>query len=161
MTEARFSFTTKIGNDLFTVRGDTFDEFQSNAIAAGAVQGIGVLLAALNGELYPAATALATANVAAGLGAQPVQPSYPNGAAPGDPFGGSFTPQQGYTPSAATPPPVTAGTKTCQHGQMVKRTGVGAKGEWRAWFCPTPKGTEGQCSPAFADKRNPSEWNAF
>lgn len=30
MTEARFSFTTKVNNDLFTVRGDTIDEFVSN-----------------------------------------------------------------------------------------------------------------------------------
>lgn len=29
-TEANFSFTTKIGSDLFTVRGDTVDEFTSN-----------------------------------------------------------------------------------------------------------------------------------
>jgi hypothetical protein len=56
---------------------------------------------------------------------------------------------------------LSAGQKTCAHGQMVKRTGVGAKGEWRAWFCPTPKGTEGQCAPAFANRGNPTEWNAF
>lgn len=156
MTEARFSFTTKIGGDLFTVRGDTFDEFQGNAIAAGAVQGIGTLLAALNGELYDAATAAATANVVAGLGATPT------GAVQGDPFGGSFAQGAGgYVPQASTPPPVAAGDRHCSHGVMVKRTGVGAKGEWRAWFCPTPKGTEGQCAPKFADKRNPSEWNAF
>lgn len=156
MTEARFSFTTKIGGDLFTVRGDTFDEFQSNAIAAGAVQGIGTLLAALNGEVYEAAATVATANLAAGLGATPA------GAVQGDPFGGSFAQGAGgYQPQAVTPPPVAAGDRTCAHGVMVKRTGIGAKGEWRAWFCPTPKGTEGQCSPKFAEKRNPSEWNAF
>lgn len=33
-TEAAFSFTTKIGSDLFTVRGDTVDEFAGNARAA-------------------------------------------------------------------------------------------------------------------------------
>lgn len=33
-TEAAFSFTTKIGSDLFTVRGDTANEFADNARTA-------------------------------------------------------------------------------------------------------------------------------
>lgn len=41
--------------------------------------------------------------------------------------------------------------KTCQHGQMVKRSGFSrAKNQpWRGYFCPTPKGTPDQCSPVF------------
>lgn len=34
MTEANFSFTTKLGPDLFTVRGMTADEFDNNLTAA-------------------------------------------------------------------------------------------------------------------------------
>ena len=34
MTEANFSFTTKVGPDLFTVRGMTADEFDNNLTAA-------------------------------------------------------------------------------------------------------------------------------
>jgi hypothetical protein len=39
------------------------------------------------------------------------------------------------------------------HGPMVRREGVGARGPWGAWFCPTPKGTLDQCAPVF-DKRS-------
>lgn len=34
MTESMFSFTAKLNNDLFTVRGNTIDEFKSNLAAA-------------------------------------------------------------------------------------------------------------------------------
>lgn len=66
---------------------------------------------------------------------------------------------------APVPPPVSStpagvGDKHCQHGTMIKRTGSGAKGEWRGFFCPTPKGTADQCKPTFA-QRNTPDWNAF
>lgn len=35
----------------------------------------------------------------------------------------------------------------CPHGTRVFRQGVGAKGPWQAYFCPTPKDTPGQCAP--------------
>lgn len=44
---------------------------------------------------------------------------------------------------AAAPGPA----PTCPHGERVYREGTGAKGKWRAWFCPAPKGTPDQCSP--------------
>ena len=37
----------------------------------------------------------------------------------------------------------------CQHGPMVFREGVGAKGPWKAYFCPTKKGDPTQCQPQF------------
>ncbi|SIE28054.1 hypothetical protein [Mycobacteroides abscessus] len=40
-------------------------------------------------------------------------------------------------------------TRHCQHGKMVYRTGRGAKGVWKGFFCPTPKDTPDQCSPEF------------
>lgn len=36
---------------------------------------------------------------------------------------------------------------TCPHGTRQFRQGVGAKGPWSAYFCPTPKNTPGQCQP--------------
>ena len=42
-------------------------------------------------------------------------------------------------------------TKSCPHGAMQYKSGVAASTgkPWKAWFCPTPKGTPGQCSPEF------------
>lgn len=37
--------------------------------------------------------------------------------------------------------------KQCKHGPMKLRTGAGAKGPWKAWMCPSPKGTPDQCEP--------------
>lgn len=146
MTEANFSFTTKVGNDLFTVRGASYEEFLGNLMSSGQVSGVGVLIGALNGEMVPLVEQQAAANIAATIGGSIVTPS----AVSADPF-------------APIPPAAgaSAGDRTCSHGVMVKRTGVGQKGEWRAWFCPTPKDTPGQCKPVFADKRNPAEWGSF
>ena len=48
----------------------------------------------------------------------------------------------------------------CQHGPRAPRSGVSAKGPWKAWFCPTPKGTPGQCDATWAKQGTP-EWNNF
>lgn len=37
----------------------------------------------------------------------------------------------------------------CKHGPMTFREGHGAKGPWKGYFCPAPKGTPDQCSPEF------------
>jgi hypothetical protein len=44
----------------------------------------------------------------------------------------------------------TDGKKTCKHGEMkfVVKTD-GPKGPWKAWMCPSPKGTPDQCEPQF------------
>lgn len=142
--ESNFSFTTKIVNDLFTIRGDTYDEFLANLIASANIPAVRALLDLLDGNAS-SEPSMATATAAlSALGATPVT----------DPFAGTFAP-------VAPPVGASAGDRTCSHGVMVKRTGQGAKGEWRAWFCPTPKGTDGQCQPQFANKKNPAEWNAF
>jgi hypothetical protein len=41
--------------------------------------------------------------------------------------------------------------RTCQHGVMTYKEGFNqAKGtNWKAYFCPTPKNTPGQCKPTF------------
>lgn len=60
----------------------------------------------------------------------------------------SPAPTQTYAQPAPQAPAAAQGVApTCQHGERVFREGDGAKGHWRAWFCPTPKNTPGQCSP--------------
>lgn len=54
------------------------------------------------------------------------------------------------TPPAPAPvSPAGAGPagKTCKHGDRVYRTGTSAKGDWTAWFCPQPKGSDDICKP--------------
>ena len=51
-------------------------------------------------------------------------------------------------------------SKSCKHGQMTQRTGNGAKGPWKAYMCPSPKGTPDQCEPAWI-RRNDPEWSSF
>ena len=60
--------------------------------------------------------------------------------------GGWAQPQTQAAPSFAQP---NNQGPACQHGPMVFREGVGAKGPWKAYFCPTPKGTPGQCAAQF------------
>lgn len=38
---------------------------------------------------------------------------------------------------------------SCVHGPRVRRTGRSTRGDWVGWFCPTPKGTPGQCKAEF------------
>jgi hypothetical protein len=56
--------------------------------------------------------------------------------------------QEQANPWGSPPPP---GSPTCDHGARVRRTGTSGKGPWVGWFCPTPKGTPGQCSPKFGE----------
>ncbi len=51
-------------------------------------------------------------------------------------------------------------SKSCKHGEMSKRTGSGAKGPWKAFMCPSPKGTPDQCEPVWI-RRNDPEWSSF
>lgn len=45
----------------------------------------------------------------------------------------------------------------CVHGERVRRSGNGARGEWVGYFCPTPKGTPDQCSPQFINPEDDQE----
>ena len=51
-------------------------------------------------------------------------------------------------------------SRSCSHGLMSKRTGAGAKGPWKAFMCPSPKGTPDQCEPVWV-RRNDPEWTSF
>lgn len=48
-------------------------------------------------------------------------------------------------PSSTTP--ASADGPVCLHGPKQYKEGMSAKGKWRAWMCPAPKGTPGQCQP--------------
>ena len=63
-------------------------------------------------------------------------------------------PQNDAPPASFT----SAAVKQCVHGDMVPRSGSNAKGPWKGWMCPTPKGTPDQCSPEFL-RRGTAEWN--
>lgn len=51
-------------------------------------------------------------------------------------------------------------SRVCKHGEMTRRTGAGPKGPWKAFMCPSPKGTPDQCEPGWV-RRNDPEWNSF
>jgi hypothetical protein len=58
----------------------------------------------------------------------------------------------GATPveqSAVKSAPASSGSKACKHGEMTFRNGTSAKGPWKGYFCPSPKGTPDQCEPQF------------
>lgn len=56
-------------------------------------------------------------------------------------------------PSPAAP----AAAPTCAHGPRVARSGMGAKGPWKSWFCSAPKGSN-QCDAIWVKQGSP-EWN--
>lgn len=119
----------KIGNDLFNVYADSMSEFVT-----------------LLGELEEEGIA-AIHSVQAKLSASHTVAYTP-------------APAQGTATVTATPPAsfTSATTPQCAHGEMVARSGSGAKGPWKAWMCPAPKGDPSQCQPNFL-KRGTGEWN--
>lgn len=133
---------TSLGT-IITVRGDSADELAKNInglVEGGLNDHVGALEELFLGKGNAPIVKSAVATVTEALGATVVAET-------------KFAPK--------TPPSAPAvGGKTCVHGAMVKRTGNGAKGEWRGFFCPTPKGTEGQCSPVFA-RQGSADWQSF
>ena len=55
----------------------------------------------------------------------------------------AFVPQQAAPQGGGAPAP------SCTHGPMVFRSGNKNGRDWKAYFCPTPRGTQGQCDPQF------------
>lgn len=78
------------------------------------------------------------------------------------------TPIQQQQSFAPVPPPVQqvavsgsgTATRQCIHGVMTKREGTGQWGLYRAFYCPTEKGTPDQCKAIYLKKTDP-EWNTF
>jgi hypothetical protein len=145
---------TKVGT-IITVRGADATEFENN-INALIGNGVNNSIAAME-ELF--------------LNVQPSQPSQPHNTGVDTvvaALGGtviSETPIPVATPTATfapVAPPVgnttiTAGTasRSCIHGVMTKREGVGPYGPYKAYMCPTAKGTPDQCKAIYLKANDP------
>jgi hypothetical protein len=119
--------------NLLNVRGENAVELEAHALSltqGTTVQSLGEL-----GALLQAAQTVASVPT-------PPQAQGGQGYVPQMPTPVPVQHQPGYQPSATpqAPPP-------CPHGPWQWKTGVGAKGPWKAWMCPAPKGTPGQCEP--------------
>lgn len=140
MSTNNFQVSSKLPDGrIFVVGGENFAEFKSNLVEVlgpeGVESALGTMAASLEGV---SVDAKAIANVTSALGATPVAPQ----------------PPQTFTPSTAPT------GKACKHGEMSRRTGSGAKGPWKAFMCPSPKGTPDQCDPIWV-RRNDPEWSTF
>ena len=130
---------TKVGT-IITVRGSDATEFENN-INALIGNGVNNSIAAME-ELF--------------LGVQPSQPSQPRSGVDAvvNALGGTVI-SETAAPFAPVAPPVVAGVATgtanrsCIHGVMTKREGVGPYGPYKAYMCPTPKGTPDQCKAIY------------
>jgi hypothetical protein len=49
----------------------------------------------------------------------------------------------------ATPVADAGSAPVCKHGPMTYKTGTSAKGPWRAWMCPSPKGAPDKCETSW------------
>ena len=150
MTEKNYVVNVKTAKGtIVTARGDSAEELMNNIealIKQGAGDVIAVLEQVLSGVTSAPPSHSAVDTVVASLGGTVVQES-------------SFAPVPPPM-GAASPGSLVAGTRSCSHGTMVTRKGSGAKGEWKGYFCPTPKGTPDQCTPQWVTKKDP-EWNSI
>jgi len=132
---------TKVGT-IITVRGSDATEFENN-INALISNGVNNSIAAME-ELF--------------LETQPSQSSTARINTVVDALGGTVISE---TPFAPVAPPsvvgVTAGSasRTCIHGVMTKREGVGPYGPYKAYMCPTAKGTPDQCKAIYLKTNDP------
>lgn len=134
-TEPMHKITVKIGDSLRTVQADTHEEFvEQLELAHESLQQCYDLIVAAR------AVGNVAAPVQAAATATPAAPS----AAPSD------------APSAFA----NAAIPQCQHGPRTAKSGSSAKGPWRAWMCPAPKGDPSQCQPDWVRRGSP-EWNNF
>jgi len=138
MAGANFQVSSKLHDGrIFVVAADTFADFKTHLTDVLGPEGVEKVLTTMATSIEGAPSfEQAVSNVTAGLGATPVAPP------------------QTFTPSTA---PV---GRNCKHGPMTKRSGSSAKGPWKGYMCPTPKGTPDQCEPVFL-KRNDPEWSSF
>ena len=136
---------------IFVVAGETHQEFKQNLTD---------ILGETDAEnmITLMASALTNVQTVHTTYSAPVQVSTPTSSGP--------TLEQANANIAAAFPGSTATTahassgKQCIHGPMTKREGSSAKGPWKAFMCPTPKGTPDQCDAVFI-KRGTPEWSTF
>jgi hypothetical protein len=140
--EPRHKLTVKVLDSLRTIQGYTMEEYREARAE---------LMDDLAQDLEAVQMAKNIGNVA-GLQvavAAPTVVSAPTAAAP-----------PAWEEPAPAAPFQSATVPNCAHGPMTARSGTSAKGPWKAWMCPTAKGTPGQCSPNFLNRGTP-EFNNF
>ena len=139
-----FQVSSKLNDGrIFVVAGENYNEFKVN---------LGSLLGDIDAE-----TMLTT--MAASFVGQSIPAPTQTHTNVNDAISAAFPGSSIVNP---TPPGVASSPagRECKHGFMTKREGSGAKGPWKAYMCPSPKGTPDQCSPDFI-KRGTPEWNNF
>jgi hypothetical protein len=52
-------------------------------------------------------------------------------------------------PSAAPVAAAPTDAPICKHGPMQFKTGTSARGPWKAWMCPSPKGAVDKCETSW------------
>lgn len=138
-----FQVSSKLNDGrIFVVAADSFADFKTNLTEILGTFGAETLLTTMGASIdiiasTPTTTAQAVANLNT-LGATAV----------------TAGPPQTYTASTAPT------NHFCHHGTMSRREGTSAKGPWKAYMCPSPKGTPDQCPPTFI-RRNEPEWATF
>lgn len=133
MANANFQVSSKLPDGrIFVIAADTSTEFKQNLAQILGDVGAESLITTMAQSIEGAPTSIdqAISNLAT-LGAKPI--------------------------SASTTAP---SGRVCKHGDMTRRTGSGAKGPWKAFMCPSPKGTPDQCDPIWI-RRNEPEWSTF
>lgn len=147
-----FQVSSKLNDGrIFVVAGENYNEFKTNLESlVGTVDAdviFNTMTASLVGSSIPSPTQ--------------TRAEYANLDAASDRIAAAFP---GSTIVNPTPPGVNNASapsgRECVHGAMTKREGAGAKGPWKGFMCPTPKGTADQCPPVFV-KRGTPEWNNF
>lgn len=145
--ESNYSFTTKInGQDLFTIRGDSYDEFLQNIALAGSIPAVSHLINALDGTATITEQAIAT-----------VQSVFP---------GSTVLSAPAVAPTAVATAPSAVSTdigggKSCVHGRMTAKQGIGKDGKtWRGYMCPAPQGATDKCKNVYIYPSQP-EWHTF
>ena len=133
--ESNYSFTTKInGSDLFTVRGDTYDEYLNNLTQVYHIPAIAHLVDLLAGKQ---SLADPVAAVVEAFDATVVTP-----------------------PVQATVTAVPGG-RNCKHGAMKARQGIGKDGKvWRGYMCMGEKDATDKCKNIYLNPSMP-EWHTF
>lgn len=145
--EPLHKLTVKIVDSLRTIQGYTLMEYQ---------QAREELMEDMKNDLECVQMAKAVSNATPlthpDTAAAPAAPAAAPVAAPAAPSWGAVSPPPAPSFQQAAVP-------QCAHGPRTARSGASAKGPWKAWFCPQPKGTA-QCDAQWIQRGTP-EWDTF
>ena len=137
MANATFQVSSKLPDGrIFVIAGDDFASFKTHLSDVLGPEGAESLLTTMATSIEGAPSfEQAVSNVTAAI------------------------PSTTLVPPVSTPSTAPVG-RSCKHGPMTKRQGSSAKGPWKGYMCPTPKGTPDQCDAIFL-RRNEPEWSTF